>query len=180
MREIEVKARIKDINKVVAALQNKGCYFEKEIEQIDKIFLHKSLDYSKVGPGVPVARIRSSRGKHIFTVKIPVKNRLDKFESETELDNPGQMLEALKLMDFFEVMTIKKKRLKTKLSGDEVCIDQVENLGNFIEMERLTDDNVQPEEVQKELFNLLESIGVEGSARVFEGYDVLLYKSRLN
>lgn len=179
MREIEVKAIVRDKHGIVNKLLGLGCKLKDPAEQVDQIFLHKTLTYANVTTGIPIARIRTSMGKHIFTVKVPVKNQLDKLESETVVEDPNRMAEALELMDFKKVMIIKKMRQKTDYQGDEICFDEVEGLGSFIEMERLVKESEGTEKIQEELFSFLKNLGIKQEDRISEGYDILIYKASL-
>lgn len=173
MREIEVKARVENIEDIKKSLEGRGCIFSQAVEQYDRVFIETSLTYNDVGIGVPVARIRSQGGRHIFTLKKPIGNMLDKQEHETEVADPEELKACLEMMGYKQALQIRKKRLKTKYNGDEICLDEVEELGSFIEMERLT-ENEDPQEVQEELYGFLEQIGVKREQRVEKGYDILL------
>jgi len=56
-----------------------------------------------------------------------------------------------------------------------ICLDEVEGLGSFIEVEKTSAED--GEAIQEELFNFLESLGVKREDRVFKGYDTLKYDS---
>jgi len=180
MREIEVKAKAKDLEVLKKNLEARGCVFGEEITQEGKIFLYKNIGYQDVKIGVPVLRIRkqikAGAVKNIFTLKVPLTNMLDKREHETEIVDAEQMEKALEAMGYYMPLEIKKTRVKGKINGDEVCLDQVDNLGTFVEMERLAQDN-DPEQVQAELYKFLETVGVSRVDQVTKGYDILLYEA---
>ena len=54
-----------------------------------------------------------------------------------------------------------------------ICLDKVEGLGEFIEVEKITeqDDSIQ---TQKKLFDFLKSLGISEEDQVFKGYDTLI------
>ena len=58
----------------------------------------------------------------------------------------------------------------------EICLDEVKDLGNFIEVEKITDED--PDKVQEELFRFLESVGVRREDRVVNGYDILMWRKQ--
>jgi adenylate cyclase class 2 len=78
-------------------------------------------------------------------------------------------------MGYKSAVKINKVRRKAKHLGYEICVDEVEGLGTFIEVEKVTDDCEDSKEVQKELFHFLESLGVNKNDVVMRGYDTLIY-----
>ncbi len=69
MKEVEVKAKIKDITDFKKELTKKGFIFSETIIQKDKIYLPNGLDYSNIPHDVACLRIRDSNGKYILTLK---------------------------------------------------------------------------------------------------------------
>ena len=65
-------------------------------------------------------------------------------------------------------------RKKAKYNDMEICIDAVEQLGSFIEVEKLSEgDSLQ---IQEQLFTFLESLGVTKEDQVIKGYDTLMWE----
>ncbi|MDP3762811.1 MAG: CYTH domain-containing protein, partial [bacterium] len=60
----------------------------------------------------------------------------------------------------------------------EICLDEVDRLGSFVEVETFSDDG-DPEKIQEEIFKFLLSLGVKPEDRVREGYDTLVYLKNL-
>jgi predicted adenylyl cyclase CyaB len=63
------------------------------------------------------------------------------------------------------------------LGSDVICLDEVRDLGTFIELEKITEGE-DPIKVQSELFAFLKSLGVREEDRVERGYDTLLYLAK--
>lgn len=101
-----------------------------------------------------------------------MSNDLDAIEHEVEVSSKKEMEEAIFLMGYKEALRVNKTRAITHYDNCEICIDVVENLGIFIEMEKLTEDG-DSEKIQDELFKFFESIGIAREDRVTSGYDVL-------
>lgn len=174
MKEVEVKAIINDYEVVKKRLEDLGCEFSEIIKQEDKIFLHKEKDLSKTKEGNVTLRIRKTENKNILTMKKQMGNELDNIEKETEIEKPEEMAEIIKTLDFRETVRVSKERIKTKYNGTEICIDKVKDLGNFIEVEKMTEKD--SETTQEELFKFLESLGVKKEEQVFKGYDTMRYE----
>lgn len=179
-KEIEVKARVSNFEIVKQKLTEIGCVFTKPIIQDDITFVDSSYGaYDEFQPGKNILRIRKNNSKYIFTLKQPQKNEMDAIERETEISDPNEFKEALLLMGYKEVVEIHKTRVKTKYNNYEICLDKVEGLGSFIEVEKITEED-NAEEVQKQLFDFLVELGVNSNDRVFNGYDTLIYLKNKN
>lgn len=176
-REIEVKARVNNFDQVIKKLEALGCQIPEPIIQDDKIFVDKNYgDFLKMHIGANILRIRTVNGeKSFFTLKQSVKNELDCIEKQTEIANPQEMHDALIMMGYENVVSVYKKRQKIKYQNYTICLDQVRDLGNFIEVERLFDDDKEVSGIQEEIFNFLKTLGVEEQDRETHGYDTLMY-----
>ena len=174
-KEIEVKVKISNIEKIKQKLLELGCVFSEPIIQDDITFV--DLDYGpydEFQSGKNILRIRKNNNKYLFTLKQPQKNELDVIERETEISDPDEFMEALFLMGYRKAVEIHKTRVKTKYNDYEICLDEVEGLGSFIEVEKITDD-VDGEEIQKQLFEFLIGLEVDPNDRILNGYDTLIY-----
>lgn len=176
-REIEVKARVKDFDKVIKKLQDLGCEIPEAIIQDDKIFVAKNYgDFVKLHIGSNILRIRTvNNEKSFFTLKQSIKNELDCIEKQTEIAKPQEMYDALIMMGYENVVAVYKSRQKIKYQNYTICLDQVKDLGNFIEVERLFNDDSEAEGIQEEIFKFLQTLGIQKEDRETHGYDTLIY-----
>lgn len=176
-KEIEVKAKIHDVEAVIGKLEAIGVELSEPIIQNDETFVDEEYgDYSTFQPGKNVLRIREQNGRFIFTLKQPQKNELDCIEHETEISDPHAFKEALLLMGYKSVVEIHKVRRKARYNDYEICVDEVKELGTFIEVEKKTAHDAQA--VQDELFAFLVTLGIAKEDRVERGYDTLLFLSK--
>ena len=176
MYEVEVKARLKDKKAVIKKLQSLGCRFSKELHQIDHIFIPENLPFPPP-LGTPVLRVRKQGDACFFTLKISQGNRTDSIEREMEIENGEMMIEVLKLLKWEENVLVDKRRIKTKFKDMEIVLDNVKDLGEFIEAEKIVKNkNVEDrKKIQVELFKFLETIGVPVLDHVVGGkYDIML------
>ena len=178
MYEVEVKARLKDKESVIKKLEALGCKFSEEFHQVDHIFIKKN-DSFPPPLGVGVLRVRKSNDKYFFTLKIPQTSRQDCIERELEIIEGERMIEILGLMDWVEVPTVDKKRIKTNINDIEIVLDDVKDLGEFIEAEKIVtiEDPEARKKTQEELYSFLETLGVSKEDRVIDGkYDIMLFE----
>ena len=178
MKEIEVKARARDFKKLMNSLREMGCKFSEPIYQNDRIFLDKNIKFSDIKKDTNIMRIRDSNGIFILTLKIHLENELDCIEREIIVNDSKQAEDILFYLGFREVIRVKKKRIKIKYKDLEICLDEVEGLGNFIEIEKIIKEG-DSLKIQEELFKFLESLGVKREDKVFQGYDSLIYNLNL-
>jgi len=129
--------------------------------------------------GTPVFRVRKENEKVLFTLKITQSGRQDCIERELEIMDGDKMIEIVKLLKFYEVPSVDKKRIKTHVGDVEVVLDTVKDLGDFIEAEKIV-THTDPEErkkIQEELFDFLGTIGISKEDRVIDGkYPIMLWE----
>jgi len=80
----------------------------------------------------------------------------------------------LELMNFKKLVEVVKVRIEGKLNQYNICIDKVEGLGNFIELELLTDRD-DFHKIQNEMIDYLKKIGIDTSERSTIPYDTQIF-----
>lgn len=172
MKEIEVKAHVSDLNTLVQKLTDLGCVFADPIHQIDTVFVKNLGSREVYESNDHFLRIREvSNGKKIFTFKQPLqRGTLMKTEHETEISNAEEFEKALLMMGYFASNIVKKERKIAHYKEYEICLDVVEELGSFIEIEKLSADD--PESVRRELFDFLMTLGISPENETKKGYDI--------
>lgn len=172
MKEIEVKAYLKDKQKILDSLISLGVKLSEPIIQ-------DGTEYAKVGATLSeylsndhFVRVRTENGVHKMTVKKDYED--SKVEFESKIENREQIENALKIMGYNPVLQIKKIRRKANYKDYEICIDEVEELGSFIEIEKISDEDTAI--VIAELRDLLFSLGVMKEDEINKGYNILMFE----
>ncbi len=174
MKEIEVKAKLKNKKAIMDKLITLGCVFEAPVTQKDVVYVENTGSLETFMSNKAFLRIRvRGDSKILFTVKERM-GKLSAIEHEVEISSSEEMEKALAILGYKEAVRINKTRITTHYNGCEICIDEVKDLGTFIEMEKLTKEG-NVEEIQEELFRFFESIGISRSDRVTSGYDILKF-----
>ena len=101
---------------------------------------------------------------------------MDSIERETEVGDQDVMIAIVKELGFVPFSDLSKTRRTGKLNDVEVCIDSVEGLGNFMELERLADENADPVAITDDLWRIMAELGVSRQDEVTDGYDILTKK----
>lgn len=174
MKEIEVKAHLKNASLVIEKLKGLECVLSEPVRQIDTVYTKITGTVEEYIKNDHFLRIREkSDGRFIFTVKKPVTwEVLTKIEHETEIKNAKELEQALFLMGYKVANKVIKSRRTAHCGEFEICIDEVEELGLFIEVEKMSDRDVGL--VRKELNEFLSSLGVFPEDEVNKGYDIMV------
>lgn len=173
MKEIEVKARLKNKEHVLEKLKSLGCIFSEPVRQIDTVYTKIIGNIEEYLKNDHFLRIREkSDGRFIFTVKKPLSTEvLTKAEHETEIKNAPELEQALFLMGYQLSNKVIKVRQTAKYGDFEICLDEVEKLGSFIEVEKISDGDVDV--IRKELNEFLASLDVALEDEINKGYDIM-------
>ncbi|ADG13561.1 class IV adenylate cyclase [Methanocaldococcus infernus] len=155
--EIEVKAKIDDKERVVKALLSLGFTFLRKEFHEDIYFNGIDRDFKETDEAL---RVRDSNGKYFLTYKGPKLDKISKSreEIEVEVKDKEKMIKILEKLGFKKVRVIKKVREVYKLNDITACIDEVEGLGLFLELEK----EGSLEDVEK-LLNILDKLNLRNN-----------------
>jgi adenylate cyclase class 2 len=175
MAEIEVKVKIDNLPAIKKKLEKLGCTLSEPLHQNDTMYIRKGEKYTEVNEKhIPVLRVRQENEKVILNMKVNRTTELDFIEEEVDI-NPEEkpnLERMLAHLGYVEALKLAKTRIKCRYKGYEICLDEVKQLGSFIEVEKLSDEEAV--KVQEELLSFLSSIEVDISKRTVHGYDTLL------
>jgi adenylate cyclase class 2 len=179
MREIEIKAKINSVQSIIDIFSKNGVSVTPPVTQHDRIYGQIGVDGASENTA-PWLRIRTEtkngETKHIFTLKKSITNQMDSIEHETEVADAAELESIIDLLSFELYSDLTKTRQKANIGEIEICLDTVENLGTFIEAEKLTAEDVDYEAVISELWIIFESLGISRDDEITDGYDVLMNK----
>lgn len=180
MREIEIKAKLADKSQLLALLRQQGVQVSEPVIHRDRVFGPNGVNGNDGDNKAPWLRLRTeTKGgttKYLFTLKKSVTSQMDSIEHETEVSNADELLQIIGHIGFASFSDLTKTRQKAVIGDIELCIDTVDGLGDFVEAEKLTEEEADYDMVATELWGVLEGIGIPRSDYVAEGYDVLMNK----
>lgn len=156
MLEIEIKAYCDNHDNVIEKIISLGGRLSKTLRERDIYYNHPARNFKETDECL---RIRIVDNKNILTYKGPKidQNTKSRFEEEVEFVDLDSMIIILSKLGFVEVDEIIKDRDLYIINDIEVCIDKVEDLGSFVELEKRDMDRVT---VEKELFELAKDLGL--------------------
>lgn len=146
--EVESKYPLSDTAKFLARAKERGVDWGPPIRQIDRYLRHPSRDFAQTGEAF---RLRRSGDEVFVTYKGPRQSHAVKTRQEIELPlttEPARFEEYAQLfsiLGFEPVAEVAKTRRRARLlAGDaevELCFDQVDGLGDFVEIEAIADES---------------------------------------
>ncbi len=184
MREVEIKARVLAEELLRRNLELAGVALGGVIFQHDEVFGWPDVvvgrETGRLADGdstAPWLRIRTEivdgATTHYWTFKQSQGAHLDKLEYELRIDDVDAAKGMIAALGFVPYSDVKKRRQQGKVDDVTICVDAVEGLGMFVELEKMTKDDVPYEKIADELWAILERLGVDRANEVTKGYDVL-------
>jgi adenylate cyclase class 2 len=180
--EIEVKAKLRDKATTLKKLTDLGCDFSDVKTQDDMVWVSKTGSLEDFLSNNVFLRIRVQNGeKVILTAKSPKgksgNESLVKREHEVVVSSADEARNILSLMGLQEAVRVFKKRQTAEYDGYEICLDEVEGLGSFVELEKMADE-AGAAQIQKEMLDFLLTLGVSPEDQVKKGYDILMLERK--
>jgi len=170
--EVEQKFPVADLADVENRLAALGATFVDEVVQVDRYFAHPSRDFAKTDEAI---RIRQVGDANFITYKGPKIDTTTKTRKEIELplhdgqrqaEQWGSLLGAL---GFAPVATVRKRRRHAHIAWQdaeiEVALDQVGDLGDFVELE-LNADEESLDVAKPKIQSLADELGLTGSEQL--------------
>ena len=116
-------------------------------------------------------RIRSHDGRYFMTFKGPGLDAIAKIRHEIEMPLESatcaaQLKQAFIGIGFVSVAKVSKRRETMTIFWDEqnveICLDDVEEVGSFVEVELVIQDDGDVESAKQTLLSLAEEVGLSG------------------
>ena len=175
MIEMELKAVLKNKFQVREKLKEKGCKWVVVGRQEDIIYEKKD---TRQVVHVPIFRIRRCNDNTSLTLKVLEEDIDTAEELEVSISDGIIMDKILQIIGFSIKARIVKRREITKYKGVNICIDEVEGLGDFIEIERMSGESTDKNVVYQEMKKILFELGIEEQDLRKEKYYKMLLKKK--
>ncbi len=162
--EVEVKSRVRDLKSLQKKLESMGAVFSDAVVQSDAYFKPARAEE---GPGDWIIRIRDSGGRKTLTMKVFTDVRGAWIEHETGIDDERQARKMLEVMGFPNAFTFNKKRVRGRLGDFELCLDDVKELGKFIEAAL---DSEEKDDARERIRKFIRGLGISDKDIDNRGY----------
>lgn len=173
MLEMELKARLNNKVQMLERLSEQGCRWSVSSVQDDVIYIKSDMAQHL---NTPVFRIRKIDDKTILTLKIQAVDLNTAKELELEVSDDKIMHQILQTIGFEAKVEVKKRRTETEYKGYTICIDEVERLGDFVEIEKIGTEESDSEKEYAEMMRILETLGIRTEDLVTEKYFEMIQK----
>jgi len=178
MIEVEVKARVDDPKQLERSIIELGATPIGIDTQTDTYFNAEDRDFGKTDEAL---RIRVQDGKSFLTYKGPKLDKISKTRKEVEVKiiDPKNMGQILTLLGFLPVSTVIKKRKNFRIGDFFIALDEVRDLGNFIEIEISVNDAKNSDEKVQSIFKFMEKLGISRELTIRKSYlEMILEKNK--
>lgn len=177
-QEIEIQVKIDDPVAAEKEILRFGT-FVRERDQSDQYYVLPSRNFFELEPPVEYLRIRKEDGRnHLNYSFVHFKDNgwLDcTDEYETIVENPEIVEQIFDKIGLMPKVKVVKNRKYFKCEDFEVTLDQIENLGSFMEIEAKKDFG-GAEVTRKACENFLKKLNIKYKLSKDAGYPRLLYR----
>jgi len=167
--EIEIRAKINNLEKIEQNITKLGAKLIKKTKQVDEYFGEISL-YQKIGYSF-LMRVRNEEDKKFMTYK-GAESKKDGIweEYEFEINDIKKAVEMFKAMGLERIIVVNKYRKEYAINNLTICLDVIDGLGSFIEIESLNNKDVD----KKSLKKLMQKLNVNKNQVINKGYVTML------
>lgn len=141
--ELEYKYQVSNLGEFETKIEKLGAKFEKEFHGVDSYFLMPDNP-----DGKKYLRVRE-KGNQFELCFHYVPNNLQSDEWEIKIDDPETAKEILRKIGHDDDVVVDKMRKVYQYKNSEIVLDEVKDLGSFIEIESPTETELI--EIEKEL-----------------------------
>jgi len=184
MIEIEKKFQVANFDAIRSELTEENFDVMKDFPprvQSDEYFNHRQLRFELQDIAL---RIREVDGRHILTFKGPNQDATTKIRTEVEVEfseeDAGKMSEMFLGLGMYPVAKVSKTRdtilIRWQGANVEVCLDSVDEVGCFVELEIVAENQEDVPAAKEKLESLAEKFGLKNSTTT--SYLEMLLKAR--
>lgn len=169
MHEIEAKIQVEDLTAAAERLNAVGAEFLHTVTETDT-YLDDHKKLKRQGCGLRIRRQQAANTqKALVTFKgAKVESRYkSRPEYEMEIASPEMAELIFAGLGYTPRVTVRKERRMWSVDGCTVCLDNVEDLGTFIEVEGGDETCIE---------NVLAKLGLADAPHVRKGYAEMLSK----
>lgn len=173
-RELELKFRLLDKQVFIEKLRKLGIVLSEEREQNDTIFFRRGKGFADLKDGEPVIRIREENNRVKATLKKYVYGITDREEIECGVSDANLFCDFLIALDCVPVVTVNKTRAKGSYAGATITLDHVDGLGDFTEIEIMSDQE-ETDSNSRKLKDIIIDLELDMRDLVSIPYDEMLF-----
>jgi len=166
-RNIEIKARVADLDAVAKVAEQLGAQGPEEILQDDSFF-------SCANGRLKLRAFAHGTGELIFYRRADQAGPKESFYIRSHTTQPDNLRESLTLA-YGSAGRVRKKRLLYMAGRTRIHLDAVQGLGNFVELEVVLREGESADDGVREAKALMEALSIGGSQLIEGAYVDLLH-----
>lgn len=181
MIEVEIKASIDNCQCIMENLFKTGFCNKATVVETDIYFNGNDRDFCRTDEAL---RLRSTKSieneKSYITYKSSKLDNISQTRREYEMpiEKFDVMYDILTLLGYKPIINVVKTRYYYSRNDITACVDEVEGLGSFIELEKIEKTEGAREDSVNMLLSLLSDLGVPKTALLRKSYlELLLEKN---
>lgn len=160
MKEIELKFRIDNEAETIKNLNRIGCKYINYSIQSDVVFSNdKNINFNKMEPNTILLRIRKEQKKTYLTLKKSSTRSYECEEIEFEVCDSKKIYNFVEALGFTKIMEFTKGRKQFVYNELNICIDNIDDLGTYIEIEHLTNKD-DSENIRNKILDFAKLINI--------------------
>lgn len=165
--EIEAKAYADNLQVIEKKILSMGAKLKWQGEQKDIYYNHPARDFASTDEAL---RVREEGEEVVLTYKGPKIDDITKTREEIKVNvgDVPSIKEILIKLGFKEVGVVNKHRKKYILNEFKICLDDVDDLGGFVEIESLSYPEKSNENIEmqrEDILKLLDELKIEKMER---------------
>lgn len=167
MIEVEIKLRISDREQVLAQLLELGFQRQSELVEVDRYFDNEEGRIRSSDQALRIREVTDLQSGERTALVTFKGQRMDdatmtRPEYETKVSQADQLEQMLNALGYFAVRPyVEKKRLELVKDKMHACLDQVTDLGDFLELEIVVSEDTQRKKALSEIEIILHTLGYQ-------------------
>lgn len=162
--EVEIKVKIQNRKQVMGSLKKIGFLENRCVVETDIYYTSTHHDFAALGEALRIRKVKDLESPKETSVITYKGAKLDQVsmtrqELETEVGDGETVRKILEHIGFCPVSAVEKKRLYLNKNNMTACLDNVKGLGDYLELEILTDTEEKRTEALKQIEDVLEAFG---------------------
>ena len=176
MIEVEVKIPVENIESIKEKLLQNGFVYQKSVVETDTYFTSDHYDMREHDKALRIRKTENLDTKEVkaqLNCKGPKLDQASMTRKETEIEirEPEKMEEILTELEFYPASKrVKKTRTYYAKSNMMAAADQVENLGDFLELEILVEKEEDRADGLDAIYGVMRVLGCEKTETVQRSY----------
>jgi len=181
MFEVELKFPVASLELIRQQLESLEVISSSSSQHSDEYFNHSLLDFA----ARDIALRFRSNDRHVLTYKGPNLDKRAKVREEVELEfaaeEKAKLVQMFMGMGFHSVAVVNKTRKTIKVNHSqktiEICLDEVEGVGTFVELELIVEAKSEIESAKGHLESLAIKLGIATEPTTVSYLEMLLKSS---